>query len=171
MTRRRVINPVGHYQPIRSYYSQAVRVDAGSLLFTSAEAPFDIDGNLVGDGDAAVQMRQCIQNLEVTVAAAGASLDDVISMDVLLTDVEDFDRIAWRLASFFRFRECCSRSGLWLLCPDPTIHRNAGGVSARQWVCGHASLRHAGLHACDPRPRQTDSRARWHSGMRTPPGG
>jgi enamine deaminase RidA (YjgF/YER057c/UK114 family) len=94
VTRRRVLNPVGHYQPIRPYYSQAVRVDAGSLLFTSAEAPFDVEGNLVGLGDAAVQMRQCIENLAVTVAAAGASLDDVISMDVLLTDVEDFDRIA-----------------------------------------------------------------------------
>jgi len=101
MTRRRIINPVGHYQPIRSYYSQSVRVDAGSLLFTSAEAPLDIDGNLVGDGDAAVQMRQCIQNLEVTVATAGASLDDVISMDVLLTDVEDFDRIAPIRAEYF----------------------------------------------------------------------
>jgi enamine deaminase RidA (YjgF/YER057c/UK114 family) len=101
VARRHVVNPVGHYQPIRSYYSQAVRVDAGSLLFTSAEAPFDIDGNLVGVGDAATQMRQCIENLAVTAAAAGASLDDVVSMDVLLTDVEDFDRIAPVRAEYF----------------------------------------------------------------------
>lgn len=94
MSRRHVINPVGHYPPIRPYYSQAVRVDRGALLFTSAEAPFDAEGNLVGEGDAAVQMRQCLENLAVTVEAAGASLDDVISMDVLLTEVDDFERIA-----------------------------------------------------------------------------
>ena len=94
MSRRHVINPVGHYPPIRPYYSQAVRVDRGALLFTSAEAPFDAEGNLIGEGDAAVQMRQCLENLAVTVEAAGASLDDVISMDVLLTEVDDFERIA-----------------------------------------------------------------------------
>jgi len=94
VSRRHVINPAGHYPPIRPYYSQAVRVDRGALLFTSAEAPFDAEGNLIGEGDAAVQMRQCLENLAVTVEAAGASLDDVISMDVLLTEVDDFERIA-----------------------------------------------------------------------------
>ena len=94
MSRRRVINPTGHYPPIRPYYSQAVLVEEGALLFTSAEAPFDVDGNLVGEGDAAIQMRRCLQNLAMTVEAAGASLDDVISMDVLLVDVDDFERIA-----------------------------------------------------------------------------
>jgi len=94
VSRRKVINPDGHYPPIRSYYSQAVRVDQGALLFTSAEAPFDPDGRLVGEGDAAAQMRRCLENLSITVAAAGASLDDVISMDVLLVDVDDFERIA-----------------------------------------------------------------------------
>lgn len=91
---REVLNPEGHYPPIRPYYSQAVRVAAGALLFTSAEAPLDAEGNLVGDGDAATQIRQCLENLAVTTAAAGASLDDVVSMDVLLVDVEDFERIA-----------------------------------------------------------------------------
>jgi enamine deaminase RidA (YjgF/YER057c/UK114 family) len=91
---REVINPDGHYPPIRPYYSQAVRVGPGALLFTSAEAPFDVDGNLVGEGDAAIQIRQCLENLALTAAAAGASLDDVVSMDVLLVDVEDFERIA-----------------------------------------------------------------------------
>jgi len=71
-----------------------VRVEQGALLFTSAEAPFDAEGLLVGEGDAAVQMRQCLENLVVTVEAAGATLDDVISMDVLITDVGDFEKIA-----------------------------------------------------------------------------
>ena len=94
MSRRHVINPEGHYPPIRPYYSQAVRVEQGALLFTSAEAPIDPGGTLIGEGDAAAQMRRCLENLAITVRAAGASLDDVISMDVLLTDVDDFDKIA-----------------------------------------------------------------------------
>lgn len=92
--RRRTIHPEGHYQPIRPYYSQAVRVEKGALLFTSAEAPLDAEGRVVGMGDAATQMRQCLENLALTAAAAGATLDDVVSMDVLLCDVEDFERIA-----------------------------------------------------------------------------
>lgn len=98
---REVLNPDGHYPPIRPYYSQAVRVEAGALLFTSAEAPFDSAGNLIGEGDAAVQIRQCLENLAVTAAAAGASLDDVVSMDVLLVDVQDFERIAPVREEFF----------------------------------------------------------------------
>lgn len=95
MTPRRLpIDPVGHYQPIRPYYSQAVRVGPGALLFTSAEAPLDADGVLVGEGDAAAQMQQCLENLRITVEAAGATIADIVSMDVLLADVDDFERIA-----------------------------------------------------------------------------
>lgn len=92
--RRTVIQPDGHYRPIRPYYSQAVRVGPGALLFTSAETPLDADGNLVGAGDAAAQMQRCLENLEITVRAAGATMSDIVSMDVLLVDVADFDRIA-----------------------------------------------------------------------------
>jgi len=94
MTDRVVIEPEGHYRPIRPYYSQAVRVGPGALLFTSAEAPLDASGELVGRGDAAAQMRQSLENLRITVEAAGATLSDVVSMDVLLVDVDDFERIA-----------------------------------------------------------------------------
>ena len=91
---RTPIQPEGHYPPIRPYYSQAVRVGPGALLFTSAEAPFDADGTLVGEGDAAAQMQQCLENLQLTVQAAGASMADVVSMDVLLVAVGDFEVIA-----------------------------------------------------------------------------
>ncbi len=101
MSHRTPLNPPGHYRPIRPYYSQAVRVGPGALLFTSAEAPFDSDGNVVGVGDAAAQMRRCLENLVITVEAAGATLRDVVSMDVLLCDVEDFERIAPVREEFF----------------------------------------------------------------------
>lgn len=94
VTRRTAISPDGHYAPIRPYYSQAVAVAPGSLLFTSAEAPLDVEGRLVGDGDAAAQMRQSLENLRVTTRSVGATLADVVSMDVLLCDVADFERIA-----------------------------------------------------------------------------
>lgn len=95
------VEPEGHYRPIRPYYSQAMLVERGSLLFTSAEAPLDADGLLVGEGDAAGQMRRCLENLRLTVEAVGASLRDVVSMDVLLSDVEDFERIAPVRLEFF----------------------------------------------------------------------
>ena len=94
MSRRVPIQPEGHYRPIRPYYSQAVRVGPGALLFTSAEAPFDAEGNLVGAGDAAAQMQRALENLRITVEAAGATMADIVSMDVLLVDVDDFEVIA-----------------------------------------------------------------------------
>lgn len=92
--RRSPLDPDGHYSPIRPYYSQAVRVGPGALLFTSAEAPLDPDGRLVGEGDAAIQMERCLQNLRITVEAAGATMKDIVSMDVLLARVDDFEVIA-----------------------------------------------------------------------------
>jgi enamine deaminase RidA (YjgF/YER057c/UK114 family) len=71
-----------------------MRVGPGALVFTSAEAPFDADGSLVGEGDAAAQMQRCLENLQLTVEAAGATMADIVSMDVLLVDVEDFEVIA-----------------------------------------------------------------------------
>lgn len=94
MSERTIIQPEGHYRPIRPYYSQAVRVGPGALLFTSAEAPLDVEGRLVGVGDAAAQMQRCLENLRLTVEAAGATMTDVVSMDVLLVDVDDFEAIA-----------------------------------------------------------------------------
>jgi len=70
-----------------SHYTDAVR--AGDLLFVSGCIAVDGDGRLVGGDDAVAQTRQVFANLEAILAAAGASIRDVVKVTVFLTDVRD----------------------------------------------------------------------------------
>jgi 2-iminobutanoate/2-iminopropanoate deaminase len=70
-------------------YSPAVR--AGDLLFVSGQVPRDPrTGELVGGDDVAAQARQTLANLAGVLAAAGASLTDVVSVAVHLARVDDW---------------------------------------------------------------------------------
>ena len=71
-------------------YSQAVVVDG--LFFTSGQIPLTPSGALVS-GDIEAQTEQVLRNLAAVVAAAGASLDDVVKTTVFVTDLDDFARL------------------------------------------------------------------------------
>jgi reactive intermediate/imine deaminase len=70
-----------------SHYTDAVR--AGELLFVSGCIAVDGDGALVGGDDVVAQTRQVFANLTAALAAAGASLQDIVKVTVYLTDVRD----------------------------------------------------------------------------------
>jgi enamine deaminase RidA (YjgF/YER057c/UK114 family) len=92
--RKIATNPPGVAPPIRPYYSNCVKVAAGSsLLFLSGQVGMDPQGRIVGP-DAASQTKQAIENLRVMLAANGATLDDVVRVTVYVTDMRDFDEIA-----------------------------------------------------------------------------
>jgi len=69
-------------------YSQAVR--AAGLIFVSGTAPHDPQtGALVGT-TVQEQTRQCLANISAILKAAGSSLDQVVSVTIVLADEEDF---------------------------------------------------------------------------------
>jgi 2-iminobutanoate/2-iminopropanoate deaminase len=69
-------------------YSQAVK--AGGFLFVSGLGPIDPEtGNLVG-GDFDKQVERALENLQLLVQDAGASMDSVVKTTVYLRDMEDF---------------------------------------------------------------------------------
>lgn len=71
-------------------YSQAVKVKAGNFVFCSGQIPLDPKtGNIVGE-TAPQQAEQVIANLKAVLAAAGASLTDVVKTNVYLTSMDDF---------------------------------------------------------------------------------
>lgn len=65
--------------------SQAVRVD--NLVYVAGQLPLNLDGNLVGAGDAASQTEQILRNIGTLVAAAGGDLADVFKLTVFVTDL------------------------------------------------------------------------------------
>jgi len=69
-------------------YSHAVR--AGDLVFLSGQTPLDpATGELV-EGGLAAQAERCLDNLFGVLAAAGLGPDDVVKVNVFLTDMADF---------------------------------------------------------------------------------
>ena len=92
--RKVATNPAGVAAPIRPYYSNCVKVAAGSsLLFLSGQVGMDPQGRIVG-GDAGSQTRQAIENLRVMLVANGATLDDVVRVTVYVTDMRHFEEVA-----------------------------------------------------------------------------
>jgi len=72
-------------------YSQAVV--HGGLLFASGQIPLDpATGELVA-GDIEAQTERVFANLRAVLAAAGASLGDVLRATVYLTDLSTFPRV------------------------------------------------------------------------------
>ncbi|MDB4908965.1 MAG: Endoribonuclease [Gemmatimonadetes bacterium] len=74
--------PVGAYSP-------ALR--AGNLVFVSGQVPRDLDNGEMAPENVAEQTRQVLRNVERTLAAAGATLADVVSVTVYLSDIQDWD--------------------------------------------------------------------------------
>ncbi|MFI9387160.1 RidA family protein [Kutzneria sp. NPDC052558] len=68
-------------------FSQGVR--KGNLLQVAGQVAFDASGAIVAD-TVAEQTRQALRNVNAVLAAAGASLDDVIMLRVYLTDTAHF---------------------------------------------------------------------------------
>ena len=84
-------------------YHHYVRVDdPQSLIFVSGQLSRDANGNLFGRGDMAEQARQAIRNVRTVLEAAGASLDDIVSVVVYTTDIREFKRISEARAEFFK---------------------------------------------------------------------
>lgn len=74
-----------------SHYSDAVR--AGNTIYVSGQASLDANGNLVGRGDVVAQTRQTLENMKTVLAAAGATLDDVVKVTVYLANRDDRPKV------------------------------------------------------------------------------
>ncbi|MCS7145373.1 MAG: Rid family detoxifying hydrolase [Aigarchaeota archaeon] len=69
-------------------YSQAVK--AGGWIFVAGQVAVDPATGKVVEGDVRAQTRRVLENLREILAAAGASLRDVVKVNVYLVRPEDF---------------------------------------------------------------------------------
>lgn len=90
MPTHQLIRADGLSEPI-SHYSDAVR--AGDTVYVSGQASVDAEGRLVGAGDVVAQTRQVLDNMKLALAAAGATLDDVVKVTVYLARCADRPRV------------------------------------------------------------------------------
>ncbi|MDQ7000628.1 MAG: Rid family detoxifying hydrolase [Mariprofundus sp.] len=72
-------------------YSQAVV--SGGVLYASGQIGLSpAAGKLVAD-DVEAQMRQVTENLTAVLNEAGASITDIVKVNIFLTDMNDFPRV------------------------------------------------------------------------------
>jgi reactive intermediate/imine deaminase len=81
-------------------YSQAVQV--GNTLWLSGQIPLDPHTQKLVKGDVAAQIKQVFENLKAVVTAAGATFDNVVKVNVYLTDIANSGLVNKIMAEYFR---------------------------------------------------------------------
>ena len=74
---------------------------AGSTLFVSGQLPIDPATGAFAGEDIASQTRQSLTNIKNILAAAGASMNDVVKTTVMLKNIGDFAAMNAVYAEFF----------------------------------------------------------------------
>ena len=69
-------------------YSHAV--DDGTHVFCSGQTPIDPETGELREGGVGDQTHQCFDNLFAVLADGGLGADDVVKVNVYLTDMDDF---------------------------------------------------------------------------------
>jgi enamine deaminase RidA (YjgF/YER057c/UK114 family) len=79
--------------------SRAVR--SGCIIAVTGTAPLGTDGKTVAKGDAASQARRCLEIIQTAIEGLGGKLSDVTRTRILLTRIEDWEKVATVHGEFF----------------------------------------------------------------------
>ena len=86
------IRAKGLSEPI-SHYTDVVVAGPGRTIYVSGCGSIDGSGKLVGRGDITAQTRKTLDNMKLSLAAAGATLADVVKVTVYLANVDDRQKV------------------------------------------------------------------------------
>ena len=97
--RREIISTKEAPQAIGTY-SQAVRI--GTTVYLSGQIPLVPETMQLVSGDMRAQITRAFDNLGAVARAAGGSLNDVVKLNVYLTDLAHFPLVNEIMAQYFR---------------------------------------------------------------------
>jgi reactive intermediate/imine deaminase len=81
-------------------YSQAVKV--GDTVYLAGQIPLVPETMALENGDMRAQIRRVFENLAAVARASGGSLQDVVKLNVYLTDLGHFPLVNEVMAQYFR---------------------------------------------------------------------
>lgn len=81
-------------------YSQAVKV--GGTVYLSGQIPLDPATMELVPGEMEAQIRRVFDNLSAVAQAAGGSLNDVVKLNIFLTDLGHFALVNEIMAQYFQ---------------------------------------------------------------------
>ncbi len=97
-TKKKVIQSPGAAAPIGPY-SQAIA--AAGFVFVAGEKGIDPQTGKIVPGGIAAETRRTLENIKAILAAAGATLDDVVASTVHMIDLAEFAEMNRVYAEFF----------------------------------------------------------------------
>lgn len=80
-------------------YSQAVKIN--TTVYLSGQIPLEPESMELVDGNMEAQIRRVFDNLAAVAAAAGGSLNEVVKLNVFLTDLTHFPLVNQVMAEYF----------------------------------------------------------------------
>ena len=80
-------------------YSQAVKV--GDTVYLSGQIPLVPSTMELIEGGIEQQIEQVFQNLSAVCQAAGGSLQDIVKLNIFLTDLQHFAKVKESMARYF----------------------------------------------------------------------
>ncbi len=85
-TRIRKFNTRDAYPEQKLDNDVCMAVRAGNTVYLRGQTAMDLDGNIVGIGDAAAQTENAMKCAEILLKEAGATLADVVKITIYITD-------------------------------------------------------------------------------------
>ena len=83
----RLVNPASLATPVGFAHGVA----SGNLVFLGGQTAMDAEGRIV-PGDIVDQFRRALDNLLTTLAAAGGTPTDLVSLTIYITDIDEYQR-------------------------------------------------------------------------------
>ncbi len=80
-------------------YSQAVK--SGNRVYMSGQIPLDPQTMELVEGDIEAQIGRVFDNLQAVAQAAGGSLEELVKLNIYLTDLADFPLVNQVMAAYF----------------------------------------------------------------------
>ncbi|WP_404367786.1 RidA family protein [Marinobacter sp.] len=99
MTNKSVIQTENAPEAIGTY-SQAVK--AGDTVYLSGQIPLVPETMEVVAGDFAAKTRQVFENLQAVCEAAGGRLQDIVKLNIYMTDLTNFATVNEVMATYFQ---------------------------------------------------------------------
>ncbi len=89
------INPP-HFTKTVGAYSQGLKVDVGdkAMVFVSGQLAMDAEGNPIAPDDISAQTRYIFENIKTILNEAGATLQDVVKVQIFVTDITKFPQVS-----------------------------------------------------------------------------
>lgn len=117
---RQHIHPYETQFHAHATYSKAIRA-SGDFVFMQGQVGLDLDGTLIGPGDAGAQADQACRNIEHWMGEAGGSLSDVCKLTVYVTDISYRPAVYTAINRWFEGVQHCSTGVVVSGLADPSL--------------------------------------------------